>query len=128
MLIALVASLTAQAAPAPDAFVAPDTLGTYTLTEPALAYGAMPAVGRDTYGEAGWFVTGLLLAGGGAVVMGSAAAVTSMSDNRVVDTTFSYVGLFGALHFVVGASMIGLELTEDRGGLRFTGTGLAGSF
>jgi hypothetical protein len=131
MFVALLAGLSAQAAPpvAHSALAAPMLSAQFTLAEPSMRYDALPAVPRQQSGELGWFATGLLLAGGGGVVMVTSAGVMSMTENRVVDTAFSWVGLFGALHFVVGASMIGLELTEGRSAhVFFTGNGLAGRF
>ena len=133
MLLALVTSLTVQAAPPalsnPALFATPTLSESFTLVEPTLEYGAMPAVQRDTYGEGGWLLTGLGLLGGGVVIMGVSGAAMSMTDIHAVDTVFGWVGLFGALHFVVGASMLGLELTEGQGArVFFTGNGVAGRF
>ncbi len=133
MLVALLGGLTVQAAtpalPAPSLLTPPTLSSSFTLTEPALEYSSMPAVQRDTYGEGAWLLTGLALLGGGAVVMGVAGVGMAATDNTAIDTIFSWTGLFGAVHFVVGASMLGIELTEGRSArVVFTGNGIAGSF
>ncbi len=130
MLLALAASLTAQAGPLSDSFLEPPALSeSFTLAEPVLEYSALPAVSRDTYGEGGWMLTGLSLLGGGAAVMVVSGAAMSATESDALDTIFSCFGLFGAVHFVVGASMLGLELTEGDGArVFFTGTGLSGRF
>ncbi len=134
MFLALLGGLAGQAAPvapppvAPLSFVAPSLGGDFVLATPELRYDAMPTVQRDVT-EVGWFFTGLLLCGSGAVVMGVAAVGGSATDNAAIDQVFAWTGVFGALHFLVGASMIGLELTEGRSArIVWTGTGFAGQF
>ena len=130
MIVVLAASLTAQAGTPENLYLAPPSLSeSYTLAEPVLEYSSLPAVQRNTYGEGGWMLTGLSLLGGGAAVMALSGAAMSATENEALDTVFGCFGLFGAIHFVVGASMLGLELAEGDGArLFFTGNGVAGRF
>jgi hypothetical protein len=132
MLLALVSGLVVQAATPvvpPTAFTPPTLSAEFRAQEPALRYDAMAPVSRDVYGEGGWFLTGLALCGGGIVVMGLSGAGSAATEVPAIDRVFGWTGLFGALHFVVGASMIGLELTEGRSArVVWTGTGVAGRF
>ncbi len=129
MLLALATGLTAQAAPVTVDLLTPPTLSTqFELAEPSLDYRSMPtATSADS---PGWVVTGLGLMGGGLVVMAVGGVGMAATDVPVVDTVFGWVGLFGAIHFVVGASMLGIEFMENDNGRRlvFTGNGVAGRF
>ncbi len=133
MLLALATSLAVHAAPPPETtgFTAPAPLARYSLVDTQLSTrnGALPRSQPVYYDSPGWLLTGLGLLGGGAMIMGVAAVGLSATDNAAVDTVFSWTGLFGAVHFVVGATMLGIELTEARPArIRFTGTGFAGRF
>ena len=135
MFLALLTGLTAQAVPLATldepmgSFVAPSVTGTYSLVGHSLRADTMPVAPQRVYGEIPWLLTGLALCGTGAVTMGVSAVVMSATDNQFLDTSFGVIGLIGALHFVVGASMVGIEFTEGRSArVFFTGTGFAGRF
>lgn len=75
--------------------------------------------------QEGWLLSGLGLLGGGAAVMGLSVAAQGATDNRAIDQTFEVVGIVGALHFALGASMLGLELTQGRSArVHWTGSGI----
>ncbi len=82
--------------------------------------------------QEGWFLSGLVLTGGGAVVAGLGTLGMEATDSPTLDVAFQGVALFGAAHFVVGASMLGLQFTQaaerPRVYLTGNGVGLTGRF
>jgi len=75
--------------------------------------------------QEGYLLTGLVFFAGGGAVMGLSVAAGEAVDQPTVDVVLQGAALFGAAHFVVGASMLGIKLTEgERARVVFTGTGL----
>ena len=117
MLLALTLSLSAQAAPpATTDFTVPTVPARYSLVDSELRLGggsALPVMGQEVYGyDPGWWLIGLGLLGTGAFTMGVAVVGMSATDIEAVDAVFGVLGLVGAVHFVVGAGMLGIEFVE----------------
>ena len=75
--------------------------------------------------DVGWTLTGLGLLTGGGLIVGASQAAAAGTDNASVDLVFHGVALFGVAHVVVGASMLGLEVTETtRARVHLTGNGV----